>query len=162
LPCFGGGFCCACLQDFHSGGSFLCPSTFLWVRFSVVSQKPPLLSVCCDCSLFVFSFVGQFGFGYCSLAQEMSSVVCYLPCFWEWLIACRSPPSCLSSVCLLIVHAEISSLPLPLSLLHFQCSCPLCCCARLQFTVYLGFLGGVSVCPEAVLVYPSGGWGISE
>jgi hypothetical protein len=42
------------------------------------------MMVCC---LF-FSFVGQFGFGCCSLAQEMSFVILYLPCFGEWLIAC--------------------------------------------------------------------------
>jgi hypothetical protein len=34
-----------------------------------------------------FSFVGQFGFGCCSLAQEMNSVIYYLPCFGEWLTA---------------------------------------------------------------------------
>jgi hypothetical protein len=41
------------------------------------------MAVCC---LF-FSFAEQLGFGCCSLAQSMSSVIPYLPCFWEWLIA---------------------------------------------------------------------------
>jgi hypothetical protein len=78
-------------------------------------------------------------------------------------VAYHLPTLCLSSVCLLIVHAEVSSLALPLSLVHFQCSCPLCCCARLQFTVcYLGFFCGGSVCPEVVLAYPIGSWGNSE
>jgi hypothetical protein len=35
----------------------------------------------------VFNFAGQFDFGCCSLAQEMSLVIHYLPCFGEWLIA---------------------------------------------------------------------------
>jgi hypothetical protein len=50
-------------------------------------------------------------------------------------------PSCLSGIYLLIVHAEIS---FPSSLVHFQLSCPLCCCTRLQFTVYCSvvFFGG--------------------
>jgi hypothetical protein len=33
-----------------------------------------------------FSFVGQFGFECCSLAQEISSVIHYLPYFGEWFI----------------------------------------------------------------------------
>jgi hypothetical protein len=57
-----------------------------------------------------------------------------------------SQPSCLSSVCLLILCTEINSLPLPPSLVHFQCACPLCCCARSQFAVSCSvFLGGVTL-----------------
>jgi hypothetical protein len=62
-------------------------------------------------------------------------VVHYLPCFGEWLLPTHSWPSCLSSICSLIVHAEISSLLLPLFLIRLQHSHPLCCCARLQFAV---------------------------
>jgi hypothetical protein len=41
-------------------------------------------------------------------------------------------PSCLSSVCLLIEHPVIISLPCPFSPVYFQHSHPLCC-ARIQF-----------------------------
>jgi hypothetical protein len=37
-------------------------------------------------SLLFFSFAGQLGFGCCSLAEEMNSVIHYLPSFGEWLI----------------------------------------------------------------------------
>jgi hypothetical protein len=75
------------------------------------------------------------------------------------LPAC-SPPFFLSSVCLLRVLTEISSWPLPISPVHFQCSIPLCCCGRLQFVVcYSLFCRRESVCPVAVLVYPRVGWG---
>jgi hypothetical protein len=94
------------------------------------------------CCLF-FSFAGQFGFGCSSLAQEMSPVICYYPALGSGLSPTHSLPSCLSCFSLLVVHAEISSLPLPLSSVHFHHSHPLCCCARLQFSVcYSVFLGG--------------------
>jgi hypothetical protein len=110
--------------------------------------------LCCPCVMMVpclfFSSVGQLGFGCCSLAQEMSSVIHYLPCFGECLSSAHSQPSCLS--CVLIVCTEISSWPLPLSLVYFQHSCPLCYCARLQFTVFIQvFWGNQSaqgLCPE--------------
>jgi hypothetical protein len=41
------------------------------------------MTVCC----LLFGFAGQFGFACYSLAHEMSSVIHYLPCFREWLIA---------------------------------------------------------------------------
>jgi hypothetical protein len=71
--------------DFCTGGLFLCPGPFLWGRLSVC--QPSLLSVCYNSSLFVFQFCGQFDLGCCSLAQEMSSMIHYLPCFGKWLIA---------------------------------------------------------------------------
>jgi hypothetical protein len=76
-----------------------------------------------------FSFVGQFGFGYCSLAQEISSVIHYFA-FGSGLLPIYSQPL-LPFLYLFtdsLVGAEISSLPLSLSLVYFQCSiCPLCC-----------------------------------
>jgi hypothetical protein len=50
----------------------------------------PLLSTCCDGLLTnqFFNFAVLFDFGYCSLAQEMSSVDRYLPYFRQWLITC--------------------------------------------------------------------------
>jgi hypothetical protein len=41
-----------------------------------------------DYSSLFFSFAGQFGFGCCSLAQEIVFVIHSLPCFGEWFIAC--------------------------------------------------------------------------
>jgi hypothetical protein len=45
----------------------------------------PLLSACCDGLLIVFNFALLFDFGYCSLAQEMSFVDCYLLYFRQWV-----------------------------------------------------------------------------
>jgi hypothetical protein len=124
-------------------------------------------SPCCQCVMMVcclfFNFVGQFDFGCCSLAQKMSSVISYLPLFREWLIThlLLAWPSCLSSVCLLIVHAKISSLPLPPSPMHSQLSCPLCYCSRLQFAVSCSiFLEGSSL-PRGCAGFSWGGWGNS-
>jgi hypothetical protein len=104
-------FCCACLWG---GACFFASPPFSGAG-SVICQLPP----CCQCVMMVhclfFNFVGQFGFGCCSLAQEMSSVICYLPCFREWLITCPL----LIFQCL-FTAAEISSLLLPLSPVHFQ------------------------------------------
>jgi hypothetical protein len=110
--------------DFWAGGLFLYLAPFLWGRVSVLSALPHhycqcVMIVCC---LF-FNFAGQFDFGCCSLAQGMISVIHYLPCFGEWLI---THLFCLSGICLLIVCVEISSLPIPPSLVHFQHSCPIC------------------------------------
>jgi hypothetical protein len=59
-------------------------------------------------------------------------------------------PFCLSSLCLLKVQMEISSLSLPPSLVHFQHSCPLCCVlvfSSLFIQAFFFFAGG-SVCPR--------------
>jgi hypothetical protein len=122
--------------SFHTGGLFICAPP------SLVQVQCSFSPFCCLCVMTVcclfFSFAEQLGFRCCSLAQKMNSVICYLPCFREWLIT--HPPSCLSSVCLLIVPAETSSLPFPLPPVHLQHSRPLCCCARLQLSVcYSGF-----------------------
>jgi hypothetical protein len=85
LPCFGGGF----LLCLFIGVSALGAYFFALPPFSgagSVFHQPPLLSVCYAVCCLLFSFGGQFDFGCCSLAQEMSSVICYLPYFGEWLI----------------------------------------------------------------------------
>jgi hypothetical protein len=91
-----------------------------------VSSLPPL-SVCYMVHCLFFNFAGQFDFGCYSLAQEITFVICYLPCFREWLItwllSTFLPFQCLFTDS----SAEISSFPLPLSLVHFQCSHPFCC-----------------------------------
>jgi hypothetical protein len=60
-------------------------------------------------------------------------VICYLPCFGEWLIT-RLLSAFLPFLCLFTNCSETSSLLLPLSPMHFR-SCPLCCSTRLQFTL---------------------------
>jgi hypothetical protein len=100
--------------------------------------------VCYDGSLF-FSFAGQFGFECCSLAQEMSSVICYLPCFREWLII-HLLSIFLPFQCLFTDSAKISPLPLSLSLVHFQGSHP--SAVVLDYSslfVIQGFFWGVSL-----------------
>jgi hypothetical protein len=78
--------CCVCLLGFPCWEliSLLCSISVRQVAF----HQPPLLSVLYYSSLFVFQFLGQFGFGCCFLAQEMNSVIQYLSCFREWLIVC--------------------------------------------------------------------------
>jgi hypothetical protein len=121
-------------------------------------NKVILLSVCCDGSLF-FNFAGPFDFGCCSLVQEMSFVVCYLPYFRQLITTCCWP-SCLSSIGLLIVRTEIISLLFPLLWCAFSV-CPFCCVLVFSslFIVQLFFVCGGSVCPGAMLVYPMGGCG---
>jgi hypothetical protein len=53
LSCFGGGF----WLYLFTGGLFLCLAPFLWGRVSALLAAP-LLSACCDGSLFVFQFCG--------------------------------------------------------------------------------------------------------
>jgi hypothetical protein len=83
LSYFGGGF----LLCLFTGGLFLCLAPFSGTR-SVFCQLAP----CCQCVVMVcclfFNFVELFDFWCCSLAQEMSFVVHYLPCFRQWLITC--------------------------------------------------------------------------
>jgi hypothetical protein len=79
-----------------------------------------------SCS-FLVSFspskVRQISFECCPLAQEISSVVHYLPCFREWLIALLL--SAFAAFPVFIYWdfgAEFSSLPHPLPLGQVQCS----------------------------------------
>jgi hypothetical protein len=121
LSCSGGGFSlCSFTRISMLGAYFFAPPNF-YGSGSVSHQ----LSHYCQCVMMVhclfFNFVGQSDFGCCSLAQEMSSMIHYLPCFREWLITHPLSPSCLSSSCLRIVHADINSL---LLLLWCTCSVP--------------------------------------
>jgi hypothetical protein len=91
-----------CLLGFPQWGfiSLPCPLFLGQVQCSI----SPLCCLCfvTACCLF-FSFVGQFSFGCCLLAQDMSSVIHFLPCFGDCLLPALSWPSCLYCVCLLIV-----------------------------------------------------------
>jgi hypothetical protein len=73
------------------------------------------LVLCCQHVVMVhclfFNFVVSFDFGCCSLAQGMSPVVC--PNSGSGLSSARCWPFCISSLCLLKVHAVISFLLLP-------------------------------------------------
>jgi hypothetical protein len=105
-----------------------------------------------------FNFVEPFDFECCSLAQEKSFVVHYLPCFRQWLIT-HLLSAFLPFQCL---FAEISSLPSPPSLVHFQLPAPLLC-ASFQFVAYCsGFFKFLFVWGQsdqgAMLVYPRSGW----
>jgi hypothetical protein len=100
--------------DFHAGGLVLCSAPFLWGRFSVPSA-PSAVSV-------LWWFAVCFSVLWDSLALGVAhwlkrwtlwSTTC--PASERGLLPTHSPPSCLSSVCLLKVWVEISSLPLPLS-----------------------------------------------
>jgi hypothetical protein len=84
LPCFGGGLLLCSFTGISTLGVYFFAR--LLSLGQVVFQLPTPLSMLDYSSLFI-SFVGQFGFGCCSLTEEMSSVIHYLPCFREWLIA---------------------------------------------------------------------------
>jgi hypothetical protein len=105
----------------------------------------PVSPHCSQCVMMVhcllFNFAGQFNFGCCSLAQEIISVIPLSVLLWGVAYCPPTLALLLSSVCLLIVHAEISSLLSPFRC-TFSISAPLCCCARLLFTVVQFFLGG--------------------
>jgi hypothetical protein len=97
--------CCPLVQEISSLWSTTCPAlevvyrcvcllrvqcckfislSFLWGRLCSTLPHHCLCFNTVHC--LIFSFAGQFSFGCCSLAQEMSSVIHYLPCFGEWLI----------------------------------------------------------------------------
>jgi hypothetical protein len=140
---FGGGFS-PCL---FTGISTLGVYFFALPPFSGAGSvfcQAPLLSVCYDGSLFVFQFCGEVWLWvlFTGPGNELCDpLIHYLPCFGEWLITLPLLYF-LPFQCLLIVHIEISTILLPLSLVHFQCSRSLCCYARLQFSVcYLVFWG---------------------
>jgi hypothetical protein len=107
---------------------------------------PQLTAVLCfSCSCLVSSSpseVRQFGFECCPLAQKISSIIHYLPCFGEWLIA-----GLLSVFPVFIYWAfstEFSSLPHSLSLLQVQhVPPPPAVCVWLQFTVCFSVCGAV-------------------
>jgi hypothetical protein len=114
---------------------------------SVFCQCSPPPSVCYDSLLFVFSvLLGSLTLGAAHWLRRWAVWSATCRASGSGLLPTCSWPSYLSSICLMIVHTEISSLPLPFSLVHFQCSWALCCCARAEFTLcYSGFFGGFSL-----------------
>jgi hypothetical protein len=148
-----------------TGGLFLCLSPFLWGKVSDLSAGP-LLSSCCD-SLLIFLFFLQ-----CRLTLDVAH---WLRRWALWTTTCPisgsslSPthcqPFCLSSLCLLKVHMEISSLLLPPSLVYLQQPSHPLLCVSFQFLVYsvvyfvYFFLGGVEGQSDqgTMLIYPKGG-----
>jgi hypothetical protein len=117
---------------------FLCLALFLCGKVSDPSAGS-LLSACCDGLLFVFNFVELFDFGCCSLAQEMTFVVHYLPYFRQWLIT--HPVSVLlpfHALFTTISHSYQLLAPVPFSgVLSATLPPPLC--ASFQFLVYCTF-----------------------
>jgi hypothetical protein len=110
------------------GAFFLCLSPYLWGKVRDPSAGS-LLSPCYAGLLMFFNFAVSFDFGCCSLAQELSFVDCYLPYFRQWLITCLLSALCLSSLCLLNVHMEISSLLFPTCLVRLQHPAPSAACS---------------------------------
>jgi hypothetical protein len=89
---------------------------------SVFHHPPPTP---CQCVMMVrclfFNFVGQFDFGCYLLAQEMSSVILYLPCFGEWLIAhllSAFLPTVCAKISSLLLSCALSAFPPPLLLYY--------------------------------------------
>jgi hypothetical protein len=143
--------------DFHTGGLFLCPNPFLWGRVSVLSAHP-----CCQCVMIICCF----SILWSSLTLD---AVHWLRRWALWSTTCPAYESgllpthfCSSSVCLLIVHAEIRSLLLPLSLVHFQLSCPSAVMLDYSLLFVIQFFLGVGVSlPRGCAGLSRGWWGNS-
>jgi hypothetical protein len=118
----------------------------LFFGSSPVFHQPSLLSVCYDGSLF-FNFVGQFDFGCYLLAQEMISVIHYLPCFREWLIG-GMLLAFLPFQCLFTDSLALRPAPCPSPFLWYTFSIPTPSPVMLDHSllfVIQVFLGGVSL-----------------
>jgi hypothetical protein len=72
-------------------------------RFSILAAPCTVHARLLAC-LF-YRFVGQFSFGCFSLAQEISSMIHYLPGFVEWLITCPLSAFAAFSVYLLRIQS---------------------------------------------------------
>jgi hypothetical protein len=129
-------FCCAYLLGFPRWGLISLPHPL-----SLGQAQCSVSPLCCQCyesSLLVVLFCEAVWL-WVLLTGSGDDLCDLLPALLHGLAPL---PSCLFSFCLLIVCTEINSLLLPLSLVYFQHSWFLCCCARLQFTVcYSVFLG---------------------
>jgi hypothetical protein len=115
---------------------------------SVIHQSSPLLSVCCDALLFVSQFCR--GVWLWVLLTGSGDELCGLLLALLQAVAYHLPAVGLPTFptfCLLIVHAEISSLPLPPFLMHFQHSHPFFCVLifSLFFITQLFFCGVFSL-----------------
>jgi hypothetical protein len=131
------------------GVYFFVPPHFSGAR-SVFHQSP-MLSVCYDGSFFVFQFCWAVDFGCCSMPQ-MSSVIHYLPCFGEWLIAHL----------LLVFLSRLVPCPSPFLKCTFNIPPPSAVVLDYSLLFVVQFFGVcVLVCPGAVLFYPRSGWGNS-
>jgi hypothetical protein len=84
LPWFGGGFLLWLFTRVSSLGVYFFALP-LFSESGSVFHQPLLLSMCYDGLLFVFQFCRAVWV--LLMAQEMSSMICYLPFFGEWLIA---------------------------------------------------------------------------
>jgi hypothetical protein len=140
------------------GGLFLCLAPFLWGKVRNPSASS-LLSAC-NVLLIVFQF--------CSIILTLD-VSHWLRRWALWTttypisVSSLSPAPCqlfcLSRLCLLRVRVEISSLHLPLSLVHLQLPNPYAACSFsvpcLLFSFVFFFAGGGSV-------FPGGYAGLSE
>jgi hypothetical protein len=128
--------------------SFFCLAPFLWSKVSVPSAGP-LLSACCDGLLIVFQFCNVIWLWMLLMLRRWALWTAMCPISSSDLSPALCWPVWLSSLCLLKVHVEISSLLLPLSRVHSEHPAS---SAAWSFSVpyYSGFLGrglGGSVCP---------------
>jgi hypothetical protein len=144
-----------------TGGLLLCLTPFVWGKVNDLSAGP-LLSAC-DGFLFVFQFCRAIwlwvlltgsGEELCGPLPALPQAVAYHPP----TVGLPAFPT----ICLLIVHREISSLLLPPSLVHLQHFCPLCCVLVFTSLFIVQFFfceGGGQSAQGAMLIYPRGGWG---
>jgi hypothetical protein len=121
------------------------------------SSAALLLSPCCDGLLFVFQFCRAVWL-WVLLTGSGDKLCGPLPALLQ-AVAYHLPAVGLPAfpaICLLKVQVEISSLPIPPSLVLFQCSCPFCCVLvfSLLFIVQFFFFFGWGGAQGAMLVFP--------
>jgi hypothetical protein len=155
MSCFGVGF----LLCLFTGDLFLCLTPFLWGMVSDPSAGL-LLSACCDGLLIVSQFCSVVWLWV--LLTGSRDELCGLPSALFQAVAYHQPavsPPAFPAICLLIVHVEISSLPL-LPLLCIQCSRPLCCVLVFSSLFIVQFCFFVCMCVGSVC--PGGYTGLSQ
>jgi hypothetical protein len=141
---------------------FLCLAPFLWGKVSNLSAGP-LLSACCDGSLFVLQFCRAVWL-WLLLTGSRDELCGLLPALLQ---AVAYPLHAISlpafpAICLLIVHVEISSLLLPLFWCTFSilAHTPVCYFSfHCLFSFGLFCVWGSQSAQWSMLVYPKGGWG---
>jgi hypothetical protein len=143
--------------DLWAGDIFLCPASFLWVRVNVL-LVPPAVSVFWWFAVCFSILWGSLTLGAAHWLRRWSLWSATYPASGNGLLPACSQPSCLSRVCLLVVHAEISSLSLPLLQCTFSFPAPSAVVVDYNslFIVQFFWVGGVSLPRECAGL--SWGW----
>jgi hypothetical protein len=98
--------------DFHAGSLFLCPTHFLWARFSV-SSAPSAVNLLWWFTICFSVLQGNLALGAVHWLRRWTLWSTTCPASGSGFSPACSLPFCLPSVCLLIAHTEISTFSSP-------------------------------------------------